>query len=142
MELARQNPENDSIAFTISSRRIHVYSTHLPGNDPERVDIAGLCMFCANKPEALRINQFRGSTVEEPIDVNPWHGGWNRGRSEASNTNMSISVDEDVGLDERERMIKIWEEEGPHNLKVPMNGVGAVHVLQDACYFKQLMSRC
>ena len=54
---------------------------------------------------------------------------------------MSTSVDEDVGLDERERVAKMQVEEGSYNLKVSMDDVGAVDITHSARYFQQLMSR-
>ena len=102
MELVQRKPENVSITVGILSRIIHAHPTHLPCDDPERVNVACLRDFGARKSEALRVDQFGGSTVEELIDVYPWQGGRNRGCSEAGNTDMSTSVDEDVGLDEYE----------------------------------------
>ena len=106
MELAQRKPGNGSIAFRISSRRIHVHSTHLPGDDPERADVASLRAFGANKLGKLRVNQFGSSIEEEPIDVDPRHSEWNRGRSKASDAGMSVSADENVGLGKRECMTK------------------------------------
>ena len=82
--------------------------THLPGNDPERVDVACLRTFNPIKPETLGVNQFRGCTVEEPINVYPWHCGWDRSHSKTRDMGVSISVDEDVSLDECESMAKSW----------------------------------
>lgn len=81
-------------------------STHLPSDDPECVDVAGLCTFGANKPEALRVNQLWSGTVEEPVNVDPRHGRWNRSCSKAGYADAPIGVDEDVLLGDRERTIK------------------------------------
>jgi hypothetical protein len=64
----------------------------------------------------LRVDQLRGSTVEEPIDVYPRHDGWNGSCPKASNTDVSVSVDEDVGLGERECVTRVWVEERSYNL--------------------------
>ena len=111
MEPVRQKSEDDSIAFGISSKGIRVRTTHLPGNDPERIDVAGRRTFGANEPEALRVNQFRGSAMEEPVDADPRHCGWNRGRCEAGNTDTSTIADENVSLDEHERTTEMCAED-------------------------------
>lgn len=54
---------------------------------------------------------------------------------------MPTSVDEDVGLDERERVAEMWMEEGSYNLKVSVDDVGAVQVIHGARHLQQLMSR-
>lgn len=77
MELVRRKPGNDPIELETLFRRVYVHYTHLPDNDPKGVDVAGLRAFGTNKPEALRVDQFRGSTVEEPIYVCPQHDRWN-----------------------------------------------------------------
>jgi hypothetical protein len=57
--------------------------------------------------------------VEEPIDFCPWHGGWNGGHSKTGHTNMSVGVDEDIGLDKRERIILRVVEDGRTILRFP-----------------------
>ena len=118
-----------------------MHSSHLPGDDPERVDVAGLRNFGANNSEALRVDQFRGCAMEEPIDVYPRQVGWNRGCSKAGNTDMSTSVYEDVRLGGRERVAKTEIKQGSYDLEVSMDDVGAVHITHSARYFQQLMSR-
>jgi len=81
-----------------------LHLTHLPCNDPERIDVPSFCTFCPNKPEALRVNQLGGSAVEKSIDFRPWAGGWSRNCSKAGKADMPATVNEDVCLDNREPM--------------------------------------
>jgi len=115
--------------------------THLPSQDAKRVRITGRRSSSICQPEALRDNQFWSSAVEKPIDICPWRGGYDGSRSKTSNTGTPTSVDEDVSLDEHERMIKTWAEENPYDLKVPVNYSEAVHVLHGVRHSQQLMSR-
>ena len=84
-----------------------VHATYLPGNDPERVDVVGLRTFGTNKSEVLRVNHFRDSTTEKPVDIRPRDGGWNGSCTKASNTDASTGIDEDVSLDKRERVARV-----------------------------------
>lgn len=111
-----------------------MHSTHLPCNDPERIDVVSHRTFGVRRSEALSVNQFSGSVVEGPIDVHPRHGEWNRNCSKTGKADASTSVDEDVFLDERERVTKVYEEEGSHNLEVPVNDVEVVHLHHCARY--------
>jgi len=54
---------------------------------------------------------------------------------------VSATVNEDVCLDKREPMIRVWGEDGSYNLKVPVNGVDVVHILDSARGSQQLISR-
>ena len=78
--------------------------------------------------------------MEEPIDVHPGRGGWMGGYPKACNASMPATINEDVRLDERERMINVWVEEGANNLEVSVNKVKFVHVFYAVCYFRELVS--
>ena len=141
MGLVQQKPKNGSVEFRVLSRRTHTITTHLPGDDPERVGVASLRTFGINKPEVLRVNQFRGSAVEESIDADPRHGGWNGSHTEAGNMDTSTSINEDVSLDKCERRTKTRVEESSHNLEVSMNNVEAMHTLHVVRYSQRLALR-
>jgi hypothetical protein len=84
---------------------MHMLPTHLKSQHTKRIHVTSRRSSGVGQSEASRFNQFWGGTVEEPIDLCPWHGGWNGGRSEASDTGTSINVHEDISLDRREHVI-------------------------------------
>ena len=89
----------------------------------------------------MRVDQFWGSAAEEPIDVHPQRGGWSRNCPKAGDSDVSIAIDEDVRLDKHERIIKVWGEDGSYDLKVPVDGVNVVHIIDSARGSQQLISR-
>ena len=133
-----ENLRTVSLSFSASSRGTHVYPTHLPSNDPKRVDVAGICILSSNKPDALWVNQFRGSAMEKPIGVHHWCSGCSSCCSKTGNADVSASIDEDVSLDEGEREAKSRGKEGLYSLEVPMDNVGVVHIFDNARDFQQL----
>ena len=46
-------------------------STYLPSDDPKGVDVACLCTLDVSESKTLGVDQFRSSTVEEPVNVDP-----------------------------------------------------------------------
>jgi hypothetical protein len=84
---------------------MYVLPAHLKSQYTKRVHVTGHRRSGVGQSEASWFNQFWGGTVEEPIDLYPWRGGWNGGRSKACDTGMSASVDEYVSLDKCERVI-------------------------------------
>ena len=49
--------------------------------------------------------------MEEPVDIYPWHNGWEKGRSETCDPGMSARVDEDICLNECEWVIDVRSKE-------------------------------
>ena len=74
------------------------------------------------------MNQFRSGAVEEPIDVQPGRGGWNESYPKTCDAGMSTNINQDISLDERQRVTNMWVEEMTYNLKVPVDGIKFVHI--------------
>jgi len=53
---------------------------------------------------------------------------------------MSLGVDEDVGLEERECVTNMWGR-GTYDLDIPVDDVLFVHIFHAPRYFQQLASR-
>ena len=87
------------------------FSTHLPSQDAKRVHVTGRRSPGISQLEALGVNQFRSRAMEEPVDIYPWHSGWEEGCSETCDPGMSARVDEDICLNECEWVIDVRSKE-------------------------------
>ena len=74
---------------------------------PERVGVTFLRAFSVIKPGALGVVQPKNSPARESNNVDSRHSRWIGGFSKAGDTDVPIGVDEDVLLDERERMSRL-----------------------------------
>ena len=102
---------------------IYMPSTHLISQNPKRVYVTGRRSSGVCQSEAFRVNQFWGSAMEEPINVHPWRGGRNKSDPKAGNMDMSISVDEDIGLDGHKCTVETWSGGRAYDLDIPMHDV-------------------
>ena len=99
---------------------------HLISQDAKRVHVAGRRSSSIGQSEASRVNQFRGSAVEKPIHVHPWHDGWNGSHSETSDADTPIGVDENIGLGGHKRATEAWGGGRAYNFDIPMHDVEAM----------------
>ena len=91
---------------------MHTPPTHLPSQYTKSIHVTGRLCSSVGQSKALRVDQFWGNSVGEPIDLYPWDGEWNGGRSKASNANTPVCVDEYISLDQNERAVPGVAEDG------------------------------